>query len=94
MTNRDPNKPEFIRKFQDLYNCMANYFSLPDEEKRLHDDLTKKDIDLVCYYEIRQLQKHITENPWAIYYSDFVKTTPNDIKSVEDRLKEVFKNKL
>lgn len=93
MTNRDPNKPDFINKFQDLYNCLGNYFSLVNEDKRLPIDLTKKDVDLVCYYEISQLHKHMRQNPWGLHYNDFIKINPLDENELVRLLNQSHGNK-
>lgn len=91
MTNRDPNRPDFFRKFEDLYQCYQNYFTLPDEGKRLPRDLNKQDIDLVCYYEINQLQKHLKANPWGVHYNDFVKSSPSEEKEIFNHLKNAYR---
>jgi hypothetical protein len=94
MTNRDPNKPDFVNKFQDLYNCLANYFALVNEDKRLPADLTKKDVDLVCYYEIHQLQKHMKQNSWGLHYNDLIKLNPQDEKELLHLLSQSHGNKI
>ena len=94
MTNRDPNRPDFVNKFQDLYNCLANYFSLVNEDKRLPADLSKKDVDLVCYYEIHQVQKHMRQNPWGLHYNDLIKLNPVDEKEFLHLLTQSHTNKI
>lgn len=72
MTNRDPYNPEFIRKNEDFINCLKNYYSFSDETK-LKSDLKRPDIDLVCYYELSELRKHIRDNNNSLHFIDFVK---------------------
>ena len=55
MTYRDPNNTDFMRKVIDHYDCMKKYFLISDEQKLLKD-LTKPDIDLVCYYDLNLIE--------------------------------------
>ncbi len=94
MTNRDPYRPDFVNKVQELYNCLANYFSLVNDDKRLPADLNKKDIDLVCYYEINQIQKHMRKNSWGLHYNDFIKLNPKDENELINLLTQSHGNKI
>ena len=87
MTNRDPHRPDFIRKVEELYQCVSNYVVLKNSEEKLLNDLTKPDIDLVCNYELYQLRQHYRENPWGLTKSDLVNMTPSETQSLEQRLR-------
>jgi hypothetical protein len=89
MTNRDPNVPDFIRKLNDVYDCYRDYFKISSSEKLINDK-TKQDIDLVCFFEISEVRKHI-RNHQGLNYIDFVKVGP---KEEEKYLKKFNSNKL
>ena len=91
MTNRDPNRTEFMRLFMDYYECYANYFSIPDEEARLHKDLQKPDINLVCYYEKQNIVNYLRSNPCAIHKQDLEKLDPKTERDLINNLKEAYK---
>lgn len=93
MTNRDPNRTEFSRLFMDYYECLANYFSIPEENKRLHRDLQKSDINLVCYYEWHQAMDYMRKNPYALHKHDFEKLDPQSENDFKKLLADTF-NKL
>lgn len=85
MTNRDPHNPEFIRKVVEYYDCMTDYFKISDSSK-LKNDLTRPDIDLVCYYELHDLKKHSRETN-GLAFNDFVKLHPKEEKLLQDKLR-------
>lgn len=70
MTNRDPNVPDYMRKVNDYFDCVANYFKISDIDK-LKKDISKPDINLVCFYELNEIRKHARET--GLTYIDFVK---------------------
>ena len=69
MTNRDPNQTELSRKMNEFVGCLAQYYNLPNGEKRLKNDLTKPDIDLVCFYELDQIRQHVRRT--KLNFTDF-----------------------
>jgi hypothetical protein len=91
MTNRDPNTGDFVRKFNELYQCVHNYLSLKNTEKQLIEDLQKPDINLVCNYEIHELKKHLRSQPWGLDKSDFEFLDPKDTAALKHRLHDVYK---
>ncbi len=74
MTYRDPNNTDFMRKVIDYYDCMKKYFVISDSIK-LQNDINRKDIDLVCYYDLNLVIKH-SRDTHGLNYNDFVKLTP------------------
>ena len=76
MTNRDPNVPDFIRKVNDFYDCLADYYKISDIQK-LSEDKKKQDIDLVCFYELSVIRQHVRETG-GLNYNDFIKLNPKD----------------
>jgi len=76
MTNRDPNVPDFIRKVNDFYDCIADYYKISDLQK-LTQDKKKQDIDLVCFYELSEIRKHV-RTTGGLNYNDFIKLNPKD----------------
>jgi len=74
MTYRDPHNTDFMRKVIDYYDCMKKYFVISDQIK-LQNDLNRKDIDLVCYYDLNLIIKH-SRDTHGFNYNDFVKLTP------------------
>ncbi len=76
MTNRDPNVPDFIRKVNDFYDCIADYYKISDLQK-LSQDKKKQDIDLVCFYELSEIRKHMRTTA-GLNYNDFIKLSPHD----------------
>jgi hypothetical protein len=91
MTNRDPNTGDFVRKFNELYQCVHNYLSLKTTEKELLEDLNKPDINLVCNYEIHELKKHVRSHPWGLDKTDFEFMDPKVQAALRHRLDEVYK---
>jgi len=71
MTNRDPNNPEFVRKIIEFSDCLRNYYRISDADK-LESDKSRSDIDLVCFYELKQLREHVRKNK-GLNHNDFVK---------------------
>lgn len=71
MTSRDPYNTEFIRKNIEFYDCIVRYFSLSSENK-LKEDVSRKDANLVCYYELAELKNHI-RNQEGIRFNDIHK---------------------
>ncbi len=77
MTSRSPYLAEFTRKVGEFYNCVQNYYKIADE-KKLNADLAKPDIDLVCFFELNELKKHVRQNPWGLHYHDLIKLQPQE----------------
>jgi hypothetical protein len=71
MTSRDPYNTEFVRKNIEFYDCVARYFTLSSENK-LKDDLKRTDTDLVCFYELAELRRHV-RGQQGIRFNDFHK---------------------
>ncbi len=92
MTNRDPFRPDFLRRYEELYQCVSNYFVLKNSEQQLLEDLTKPDINLVCNYEVFQLKKHMRQNPWGLFKQDFDKLTPEQEQALTRKLNEAYGN--
>ena len=90
MTNRDPNTGDFIRKFNEYYQCIARYVTLKNTVDKLNKDLDKPDINLVCNYELHELKKHIRSNPWALSKFDFEFINPSLEQSLRSKLKNTF----
>lgn len=84
MTYRDPNNTEFVRKTIEFYDCVANYYKISDVEK-LKNDSKKQDIDLVCFFELKQLRDH-ARNTHGLNFNDFVKLNPLDDKAFNSKL--------
>lgn len=76
MTNRDPNTTDFIRKVNDFYDCVSDYYKISSDAK-LVEDKKKQDIDLVCFYELAELRKHM-RSTGGLNYNDFIKLKPKD----------------
>jgi hypothetical protein len=91
MTNRDPNTGDFVRKFNELYQCVHNYLSLKKTEKDLLNDLTKSDINLVCNYEMHELKKHMRSEPWGLSKFDFEFMDPQVEKALRNQLHNTYK---
>ena len=90
MTNRDPNTGDFVRKFNELYQCVHQYLSLKKTEKELLDDLQKPDINLVCNYEMHELKNHMRQNPWALQKFDFEFLDPQVEASLRSHLHKAY----
>ena len=90
MTNRDPNTGDYVRKFNELYQCVHNYLSLKNTEVQLLEDLKKPDINLVCNYELHELKKHVRSQPWGLDKSDFEFLDPKDSAALKKRLHDVY----
>jgi hypothetical protein len=90
MTNRDPNTGDFIRKFNDYYQCVHHYLSFKNTETLLLSDLEKQDINLVCYYELHEMRKHVRANPWALSKYDFEFLHPSKEHSIRDKLNGAY----
>lgn len=71
MTSRDPHNTEFVRKNIEFYDCVARYFTLSPENK-LKEDIKRKDVNLVCFYELAELRNHI-RSQGGIRFNDFYK---------------------
>ena len=87
MTNRDPNVPDFIGKLNDYYDCLKDYFKMSDINK-LRNDQTRPDIELVCYYDKKQLID--LSRQYGLNYNDFIKMNPRDEKEF---LKDIYPQK-
>jgi len=84
MTFRDPNNTDFIRKTIDFYDCISKYYKMSDDAK-LVNDLKKPDINLVCFFELKELRDH-ARNTHGLNYNDFVKLSPQDEKAFLNKL--------
>lgn len=84
MTFRDPNNTEFNRKIVDFNDCLTKYYKISDE-KKLKEDLKRPDIDLVCFFELKELRDH-ARNTKGLNYNDFVKISPPQEKEFLNKL--------
>ncbi len=91
MTNRDPNTGDFVRKFNELYQCVHQYLSLKNSEQQLLADYEKSDINLVCNYEQHELKAHMRKNPWALSKFDFEFMDPKVEHALRHKLAEAYK---
>lgn len=87
MTSRSPFIPEFTRKVTELYNCVEKYYRISDE-KKLQNDLSRPDLDLVCFYELNELRKSVRANPWGVHYHDIIKLQPADEREYVAKLEK------
>jgi len=74
MSYRDPHNTELVKKTIDYFDCMEKYFKISNPLK-LQDDLKRKDIDLVCFYDLNLIVKQ-SRDTHGFNYNDFVKLTP------------------
>jgi hypothetical protein len=84
MTFRDPNNTDFFRKTIDFYDCVSNYYKISDNAK-LNADLSKPDINLVCFFELKEVRDHVRATH-GLNYTDFVKLNPVDEKAYNNKL--------
>ena len=84
MSYRDPHNTELVKKVIDYYDCMTKYFSISNPVK-LQNDLNRKDIDLVCYYDMNLIIKHSRDSQ-GFNYNDFVKLTPQQDREFQRKL--------
>jgi hypothetical protein len=88
MTNREPNTTEFTRLVTEYYSCLEKYWKISTPEK-LRNDLNRTDTDLVCFYELNSLRKHVSGTQ-GLHYNDFVKLEPQDEKSFTSQLSKGY----
>ena len=84
MTNRDPFVPDFVSKLVDFHDCIKDYFSISNTEK-LKNDLNKPYIDLVCYYDLKQLRDKARLN--GVNYTDIFKVNPMEEKNYSEDIR-------
>ena len=84
MTFRDPNNTDFSRKVIEFNDCLSKYYKMSDVNK-LRTDINRKDIDLVCFFELKEIREH-ARSTHGLNYNDFVKINPMDEKKLMQKL--------